>query len=214
MPILLPINGNPCLPPKEVIRRVERAFAYVEATSDGARERVQEWMSQLAFVAAGGRAAHYDEDLARLEAAQDDALYACFGDELDERALLSMLMVPGQPLYLEPPDDAPREKTEALIARCAQALGYAVAREAKDERRETEEARGERREARGERRGARGGRGWTGGGDRSRKDGMHFAAAAPRITRPGRGTRRQREESRAASGGRRASEDEVGICVM
>jgi hypothetical protein len=152
MPILLPINGNPYLPPKEVIRRVERAFAYVEATSDGARERVQEWMSQLAFVAAGGRAAHYDEDLARLEAVQDGALYVCFGDELDERALLSMLMVPGQPLYLEPPEEAPREKTEALIARCAQALGYAVAREAIDERRETKDGRSERRGARGERR--------------------------------------------------------------
>jgi hypothetical protein len=110
-------------------------------------------MSRLAFVESGGRAAIFDEELARLDAAQDGALYLCFGDEPDDAALVSMLLVPGQPLYIEPPEHAPRERTEALVARCAQALGYVVARvERRWTTQDRREARDKRREGLDERR--------------------------------------------------------------
>lgn len=127
MATLIPHNGNRYLMPVEVIRRVEAAFPYVETTPEGAHQRVMEWMSQLAFVGPEGRAADFGEELSRLEAVQDDALYLCFGDELDDDALVSVLMVPGQPLYVDPPEQARCVKAAALIARCAAALDYAVA---------------------------------------------------------------------------------------
>ena len=56
MATLMPRAGGRYLNPVEVIRRVQEAFAYVETTEQGARKQVLEWMSQLAFVAADGRA--------------------------------------------------------------------------------------------------------------------------------------------------------------
>ncbi|OGA52281.1 MAG: hypothetical protein A3F74_12865 [Betaproteobacteria bacterium RIFCSPLOWO2_12_FULL_62_58] len=85
-------------------------------------------MNQLAFVAADGRAAADDDYLAQLERLQDDALFVYFADDVGaDGALLSMLMIPQQPLIIEHPLDVQPKQTQTLIARCAAALGYELA---------------------------------------------------------------------------------------
>ena len=125
MATLMPRAGGRYLTPIEVIRRVEGAFAYVETTEEDARAQVLEWMNQLAFVTAEGRAAADDKYLAQLEQLQDAARFVHFGDDLGaDGVLLSMLMIPQQPLIIE--GHAQDEETWFLIYRCAAALDYEV----------------------------------------------------------------------------------------
>lgn len=123
----MPRVGGRYLTPVEVIRRVGAAFAYVETTEEDARNQVLECMTQLAFVAAGGRTAADDKYLAQLEQLQDAARFVHFGDDLGgEGLLLSMLMIPHQPLIIEHRSDVQPEETQAFIARCAAALDYKI----------------------------------------------------------------------------------------
>jgi hypothetical protein len=127
MTTLMPREGGRYLTPIEVIRRVGAAFAYVETTEEDARAQVLQWMNQLAFVTAGERAAADDDYLAQLEQFQEAARFVHFGDDLGgDGMLLSMLMIPHQPLIIEHPSGAQPEETQALIARCAAALNYEI----------------------------------------------------------------------------------------
>lgn len=127
MATLMPRAGGRYLTPIEVIRRVEAAFAYVETTEEGARRQVLEWIDQMTFVAADGRAAADDNYLAQLEQLQDAACFVYFGDDLgSDGMLLSMLMIPHQPLVIEHSSHVQEEDAHALIARCAAALDYEV----------------------------------------------------------------------------------------
>ena len=124
---LAPRTGERYLYPTEVIGRMKSAFAYVETSEEGAREKMLEWMSQLAFVAADGRTGECDADLDRLEQLQDAALYVHFGDEVgDDATLLSMFVVPTQPLFVDPLTEDCKGKAAPLIERCAAVLGYEV----------------------------------------------------------------------------------------
>jgi hypothetical protein len=88
---------------------------------------MQEWMSQLTFVTADGHASACDEDLDRLERFQDAALYLHFGDDVgDDATLLSMFIVPTQPIFVDPITGNDKQKAAPLIERCAAALGYEV----------------------------------------------------------------------------------------
>ena len=101
--------------------------ANVETTEEDVRNQVFEWMNQLAFVTAEGRAAADDKYLAQLEQLQEAARFVHFGDDLGgDGMLLSMLMIPQQPLIIEHPMDDQPEETQALIARCAAALDYEI----------------------------------------------------------------------------------------
>ena len=125
MTTLMPRVGGSYLTPIEVIRRVEAEFAYVETTEEGARNHVLAWMDQLAFVTAEGRDAGDDKYLAQLEKLQDAARFVHFSDDLGaDGVLLSMLMIPQQPLTIEA--HAHDEETWVLIYRCAAALDYEV----------------------------------------------------------------------------------------
>ena len=125
MVTLMPRAGGRYLTPVEVIRRVEGEFGYVETTEEDARQHVLEWMNQLAFVAADGRAAADDTYLAQLEQLQDAACFMHFGDDIgSDGILLSMLMIPHQPLIIEA--HAQDEETWFLIYRCVLALDYEV----------------------------------------------------------------------------------------
>ena len=127
MATLMPRAGGRYLNPVEVIRRVEGAFGYVETTEEDARQHVLEWMNQLAFVAAEGRTAADDKYLAQLERLQDAARFVHFGDDVgSDGILLSMLMIPHQPLVIEHPSHVQEEQAQALIARCAAALDYEI----------------------------------------------------------------------------------------
>jgi len=127
MATLVPRVRGRYLAPIEVVRRVGAAFAYVETTEEDARKQVLELMSQLAFVAAEGRAAADDDYLAQLDRLQDAARSVHFGDDLgSDDMLLSMLMIPQQPLTIEHRSDGHPEETQALIARCAKALDYEI----------------------------------------------------------------------------------------
>ena len=118
MVTLKPRPGGRYLDPKEVIRRVRAArFAYVETSSEGARVQALEWMNQRAF----------NDYLAQREGLAEAALFVHFGDDLtSEGALLSMLLIPGQPLIIEYSPQAPGDAMRALIARCARVLNYDI----------------------------------------------------------------------------------------
>jgi hypothetical protein len=122
---LAPRHGERYLNPLEVIGRMEAAFGYVETSEEGAREKMQQWLSQLAFVAADGRTEECDADLDRVEQLQDAALYVHFGDEVgNDATLLSVFVVPTQPLFVDPLTKDDQGRAAPLIARCAAALGY------------------------------------------------------------------------------------------
>ena len=82
-------------------------------------------MEQLAFVTEEGRTAVVDQYRVQLEQFQDAARFVHFGDDLGaDGVLLSMLMIPHQPLIIEA--HAQDEETWVLIYRCAAALDYEV----------------------------------------------------------------------------------------
>jgi hypothetical protein len=125
MTTLMPRIGGRYLNPKDVITRMQAEFAYVETVEEGARDHVHVWMDQLAFVAEKGRTAEVAEYMVQLERYQDAARFIHFTDDLgSDGVLLSMLMIPHQPLIIEAHDQ--REATLALIYRCAAALDYEV----------------------------------------------------------------------------------------
>ena len=122
MVMLRPRSGGRYWGPDEVIRRVKAACAcsasaYLETSSEGAREQALEWMSQPAF----------NDYLAQREELAEAALFVHFGDDLaSEGALLSMLLIPGQPLLIEYSPQAPGDGVSALIARCAKVFNYDI----------------------------------------------------------------------------------------
>src|SRR5688572_30611119 len=125
MTTLMPRDGCRYLKPEEVIARMQKAFAYVETTDEGARDHVAAWMEQLAFVTEEGRTAAADHFMEQLERFQDAARFIHFGNDLGANGvLLSMLMIPHQPLTIEAPDRG--AATLALIRRCAATLEYEV----------------------------------------------------------------------------------------
>jgi len=125
MTTLMPREGERYLNPKEVITRMQAEFAYVETSEEGARDHVIEWMEQLAFVTEEGRTAVVDQYRVQLERFQDAARFVHFGDDLGaDGVLLSLLMIPHQPLIIEA--HAQDEATWYLIYRCAGALDYEV----------------------------------------------------------------------------------------
>jgi hypothetical protein len=122
MTTLIPRNGR-YLDPMEVITRMQDAFAYVETSEEGARAEVLAWMDQLAFVEQEGRNVAVEEYVAQLEHFQYAARFVHFGDNLgSDGVLLSMLMIPQQPLIVDA--HAEDEETWFLIFRAAAALDY------------------------------------------------------------------------------------------
>ena len=125
MAILMPSPSGQYLKPVDVIARMQKAFAYVETTEEGARERVAAWLEQLAFVTEGGRSADADTYIDQLEQLRDAACFVHFGNDLGADGMcLSMLMIPHQPLTIE--GHGADEKTWTLIYSAAHALGYEV----------------------------------------------------------------------------------------
>jgi hypothetical protein len=121
---LIPRNGQ-YLSPMEVITRMQTAFPYVETSEEGVRAQVLAWMGQLAFVVEEGRSAVIDEYMAQLERFQYAARFIHFCHDLgSDGVLLSMLMIPHQPLIIDAHGED--EETWYLIFRCAGVLGYEV----------------------------------------------------------------------------------------
>ena len=124
MTTLMPRKDGRYLKPAEVIARMQAAFAYLETSEEGARERVATWMEQLVFVTDEGRTAA-DQCLNQLEQFQDAARFIHFGNDLGADGMcLSMLMIPHQPLIID--EHAEDEESWFLIYRAAAALDYQV----------------------------------------------------------------------------------------
>ena len=65
--------------------------------------------------------------IAQIEQLQDAACVVHFGDDVGtDGVLLSMLMIPHQPLVIEYSSHAQKEETQPLIARCAAVLDYEI----------------------------------------------------------------------------------------
>ena len=125
MTTLIPRNGGRYLDPMDVMKRMQDAFAYVETSEEGAHAQVLAWMNQLSYVEDQGRTAVVDEYLAQLEHFQYAARFVHFSDNVgSDGVLLSMLMVPQQPLIIE--GHAEDEQTWYLIYRAAATLDYEV----------------------------------------------------------------------------------------
>lgn len=122
--------GDRYLCPLEVVRRLEREFAYVETSQEDGRRHVLEVIQQLLALKHAGYGPVDDAYLAKLDQAEEKAICVHFGDDLNsEEALLSTPIVPEEPLFFEYSSRNHQDGTRSLVARCAAALGYKIVEE-------------------------------------------------------------------------------------
>ena len=121
---LIPRNGQ-YLSPMEVINRLQPEFAYVETTEEGAGKHVLELIDQISFVEGEAPSPDVSEYKDQLEHFQYAARFVHFGNDLGaDGVLLSLLMIPQQPLFIDAHGED--EETWFLIYRAAAALEYDV----------------------------------------------------------------------------------------
>jgi hypothetical protein len=118
---LLPPEGRDPLPAAEVIRRLRDEFAVVDADPDAGQDHVADLIVatlRLSATLPGG-----EERVAALRAAQQEAVYLIFGDDL--RLTAECCVQPGWPLFFGR-RDAMNGPARPLVERAAAALGYVV----------------------------------------------------------------------------------------
>jgi hypothetical protein len=113
--------------PAEIVRRLEREFAYVETSEEVGRRHVLEVVQQLTALRQTGRVAIDDQYLTRLCQIESEAVYVHFGDDpTSETSILGTPVVPEEPLIFEYLSPDHRESLAPLVTRCAAVLGYEV----------------------------------------------------------------------------------------
>lgn len=123
-------NANGYLNPRVVVTRLEREFAYVEASEEDGRRHVQGLIRQLQKMMQAGSIPADEDYLERLRRAQPNALYVYFGDDPgSDTACLGTAVIPGEALVFNYASDAHEHTARPLLARCAAALGYEIANE-------------------------------------------------------------------------------------
>lgn len=121
-------HGQLYLSPQVVLRRLESEFPYVEADEEDGRRHVRKIIRQLWKIKQTGEIPVDDDYLERLNKVQRGAVYVYFGDNPgSELALLSTVIIPGEPLIFDYSSRAHRQATQPLLHRCAAALGYDIA---------------------------------------------------------------------------------------
>jgi hypothetical protein len=118
---LFPREGNEALPVADIVRRLGDEFAVVDADPD------EGWDLVAGMIAATRRFSdalpHKQEQLARLQAVQDQAVYVTFGDSLD--VVASCCLMPDSDWFFDSPDEL-CGPARPLVERCAAALGYVL----------------------------------------------------------------------------------------
>lgn len=119
--------GQLYLSPQVVLRRLESEFSYVETDEEDGRRHVRKIIRQLWQIKQTGKIPIDDDYLDRLGKVQRGAVCVFFGDNPgSEIALLSTVIIPGEPLIFDYLSRAHRQATEPLLVRCASALGYNI----------------------------------------------------------------------------------------
>lgn len=119
--------GQLYLSPQVALRRLESEFSYVETDEEDGRRHVRKIIRQLWQIKQTGKIPIDDDYLQRLNKAQRGAVYVYFGDNPgSEMALLSTVIIPGEPLIFDYSSRAHRQATQPLLLRCASVLGYDI----------------------------------------------------------------------------------------
>ena len=116
--------------PPEVVRRLKREFAYVETSDEDGQRLVLEIIQQLVALRHAGAACIDAKYLAHLEQVQERAIVVHFGDDLtSDASLLSVPVVPEEPLIVEYASPGHQQSLRPLVARCAAVLEYDMVEE-------------------------------------------------------------------------------------
>ncbi len=127
---LLAKDSNAYLRPQVVIARLEREFAYVEASEEEGRLHVTQLIRELPKIKKWGHITIDHKYLEHLHKVRNEAVYIYFGDNPGpEDAILSTAVIPGNPLVVECSSPEHQQATQPLLERCATVLGYEIVEE-------------------------------------------------------------------------------------
>lgn len=118
---LFPPEGGESLSLGEIVGRLRDEFTVVDTDPDAGRDHVGDMI--VATMRFSDNLPHKQQQLTRLRAAQDDAVYVTFGDSLDVTAACCLL--PDDPLFFGYPDEVDGP-ARTLVERAAKVLGYEV----------------------------------------------------------------------------------------
>src|SRR5581483_11675240 len=97
---LFPHENSKALPVKEIIRRLRGEFALVHADPDEGSDHVAAMI--VATLRFSDDLPHKQEQLARLQAVQNEAVYVLFGDS--ENVMARCCLMPDSALFFDDPD--------------------------------------------------------------------------------------------------------------
>ena len=118
---LFPPEGRGALPVADVIRRLQDEFAVVDADPEEGQDHVAAMI--VATLRFSDALPFKQEQLARLYAAQNAAVYVSFGDDRGMRARCCVM--PDSALFFDSPDEV-NGQARPLVERAASALGYTL----------------------------------------------------------------------------------------
>jgi hypothetical protein len=115
------------LEPREVVNRINTAFAYVEVSEEAGRKHVDEVITQLQSMMRDGTIPQDSHYIARMKRMKDEAVFVYFGDNPGiEEKCLNTTIIPGEPLYFHYSSPEHETAAQPLLERCAVALGYDI----------------------------------------------------------------------------------------
>ena len=115
------------LRPRVVIARLEREFAYVEASDEEGRQHVTQLILELPKIRKWGQITVDSKYLEHLHQVRNEAVYIYFGDNPGpEDAILGTAVIPGNPLPVDFSSPEHQQATRPLLVRCASVLGYDI----------------------------------------------------------------------------------------
>ena len=118
---LFPYQGAQYLDSHDIIERLRDEFKYVDVDTERGRDHVA---GMIAATRRFSEAMPGKQDrIAALQAAQDYAVYVCFGD--DPSVSAACCIMPESELFFGSPDEVDGD-ARPLVERCAGALNYEV----------------------------------------------------------------------------------------
>lgn len=115
------------LEPREVVNRINAAFAYVEVSEEAGHKHVDDVIIQLQAMMQDGTIPHNGHYIAHMKRMKDHAVFVYFGDNPGaEDECLSTTVIPDEPLYFHYSSPAHELSAQPILKRCAVALGYDI----------------------------------------------------------------------------------------
>jgi len=115
------------LAPREVVKRIDAVFAYLEASEEEGREHVRDVITQLQAMMRDGTIPQDRKYIAHMKRVQDQAIFLYFGDNPGvEEECLSTAVIPGEPLFFDYSSPEHEMAARPILERCAIVLGYDI----------------------------------------------------------------------------------------